>query len=97
MLDALRASGEAPVVVALALPADAESGDPARRREEIARLQHDVLARLGPDDFRVRELYASVPAMAGMVRSRTALEVLEAHPAVAKVDLDPAGGGSGAR
>ena len=99
VLAALRANGEAHVVVALVNPpSPADSPDAAaQRRAEIARLQREVLARLGPNDFVVRELFVSVPAIAGTVLSERGLSVLLGHPNVRRVDLDPAGGGSGGR
>lgn len=99
VVDTLRAGREAHVVVALALPAgaDAPGVDPALLRAEIARVQADVLARLSPDDYRSRQLFAAVPAMSGTVRTRAGLTALLTHPSVRRVDLDPGGTGSGAR
>lgn len=99
VLAALRADGEARVIVALVSPpSEADpSADPARRRAEIARLQREVLACLGPDDFRQGQLFGSVPAISGTVLSEAGLSILLSHPHVRRVDLDPAGGGSSAR
>ena len=98
VVEALGAGREAPVVVALRLPPDAEAADadPARRRAAIARVQAEVLAGLSAVDYRSRLLFAAVPAMSGTVRTRAGLAALLAHPSVRRVDLDAGGTGSGA-
>ena len=93
--DALDRHGAARVVVSLATSVDAAGAADPRGRAEIARLQDAVLAGLDTTDFRLGQRYAAVPALAGTLRSRRGLARLLAHPAVRRVDLDPAGGGSG--
>jgi hypothetical protein len=90
--DLLERRGTADVMVALAPAADGVAD--ARRRAEIARLQDAVLSALGNDDFRLRQRYEAVPALAGTVLSPRGLARLLAHAAVRRVDLDAGGGGS---
>lgn len=96
LLHVLRATGEAPVIVALVDPPT--HPDPAldslQRRIAIARVQARVLARLGASDYRVGELFTSVPAMSGTVLSERGARRLAAHPSVRRVDLDVGGGGA---
>lgn len=95
VLGALRAHGQAHVVVALATsaqPRDAAGG--ASARAAIARVQAELLSQLGPEDYRSTQLYAAVPAMAGTVLSERGLRRILAHPHVRGVDLDPGGGGA---
>ncbi|MGH7577673.1 MAG: hypothetical protein ACREM1_21445 [Longimicrobiales bacterium] len=96
VLRVLRAEGEVPVVVALTEPAGyGDQGvDMDRIRAEIARTQADVLASLDTTDYRSRTLFASIPAMAGVVLSERGLEQLLANPHVERVDVDPEGTGT---
>jgi len=92
---AIRARGEAAVIVALTEPEG--FGDPAqatRVREEIARMQAEVLAAIDTTDFRPGQRFASVPALAGTVRSERGLRALSAHRLVRRVSLDTGGTGS---
>ncbi len=101
VLSALRASGEAHVVIALVSPPQSggPSGGVPSSAAAIARLQAEVLSQLGPEDYRSTQLFAAVPAMAGTLFSERGLQRILAHPHVRAVDLDPGGGGgrSGAR
>lgn len=72
-------------------------GDPARSEEvraAIARMQAEVLATLDSADFRPVVQYASIPALAGVLRSVQGLERLLAHPHVRDVALDLEGRGT---
>jgi hypothetical protein len=96
VLTVIRAHGGAAVMIALVHPPG--FGDPAGDgdaiRGEIARMQEGVLAALDSADFRLRQRFASIPAMAGTLRTEQGLRVLLAHPYVRRVDLDPSGGGT---
>jgi hypothetical protein len=95
VLTMIRERGEAPVMIALIAPAG--FGDPAADADQvragIARMQAEVLAALDSSDFRDRQRFASIPAMAGTLRSERGLRTLLAHPLVRRVDIDPAGTG----
>ena len=91
--DVLARDGAVDVMVALVSDA-APAGDTPAGRAAVARLQDSVLATVDTADFRVRQRYATVPALAGTLRSRRALDLLLAHPLVRRVDLDPGGGGT---
>ena len=91
--DALARDGSADVMVALTTDSAAEQ-DPAAGRASIARAQDAVLSALDTADFRLRQRYAAVPALAGTLRSARALDRLLAHPLVRRVDLDTGGGGT---
>lgn len=96
VLRAIRDHGGAAVMIALVHPPG--FGDPAADgdeiRREIARMQEDVLAALDSADFRLRQRFTSIPAMAGTLRTEQGLRVLSAHPFVKSVDIDPSGGGT---
>jgi hypothetical protein len=96
VLTAIRAHGGAAVMIALVHPPG--FGDPAADageiRREIARMQEGVLTALDTADFRLRQKFTSIPAMAGTLRTEQGLRVLSAHPFVHSVDLDPSGGGT---
>lgn len=92
----IRAAGEAPVLVALVPPpgfGDAAT-DAELVRAAIAQAQAEVIATLDTVDFRERQRFTSIPAFAGTVRTERGLRVLLSHPAVRRVDLDLAGGGT---
>jgi hypothetical protein len=74
VLTELRATGEAPVVVALKEPPGYADPDADRQRilAEIARMQAEVLRSLHPTEYRDRHRFASVPAMAGTLLSERA-------------------------
>jgi hypothetical protein len=98
ILAAIRARGEAGVLIALYEPDGFD--DPAQAtqvRREIARMQDEVLAALDTNDFRPGQRFASVPAIAGTVRSERGLRALSAHPLIRRVSLDTGGTGSGPR
>jgi hypothetical protein len=95
ILGAIRARGEAAVVVALLEPDGFEDPDQETRvRTEIARMQKQVLADIDTTDFRPRALFVSVPAIAGTVRSERGLRALLGHRLVRSVSLDAGGTGS---
>ena len=91
----LRAKGEAAVMISLVEPAGINAAaEPARWQAEIARLQQSVLSQLAPQHLETRTLFASVPAIAGTLRTERGLAILSSHPNVRRVDLDVGGGGT---
>lgn len=95
---ALRAHGEAAVMISLTEPTGIDATvERARWQAEIARLQQSVLSRIGPEDFESRTLFLSVPAIAGTVRTERGLAILADHPNVRRVDLDEGGSGTSVR
>lgn len=96
VLNTLRDQGEVPVIVALAEPAGyGDQGvDMDRIRADIARMQAEVLASLDSADYRSRNLFASIPAMAGVIRSERGLRRLLASPHVERIDVDAEGTGA---
>lgn len=96
VLEVVRDSGRADVVVALvAPPGYGEPGaDLEALRRAIAELQTEVVESLDPDQFRERQRFANVPALTGTVLSVDGLERLRSHPRVAAVDLEEAGTGT---
>ena len=98
VITALRAHGEAAVMISLVEPTGIDAAaEPARWQAEIARLQQSVVSQLAPEDFQSRTLFTSVPAIAGTLRTERGLAILTAHPNVRRVDLDAGGGGSSVR
>jgi hypothetical protein len=95
VLDALRASERAEVLVSLRPPDGyGEPGaDLAVMKREIARSQDDVLAALGSDYYRNRIRFDAIPGLAGTVLDMGALPIFEAHPLVEQVSLDTGGVG----
>ena len=94
----LRAKGEAAVMISLVEPTGIDAAaEPTRWQAEIARLQQSVLSQLAPQHFERRTLFASVPAIAGTVRTERGLTILTSNPNVRRVDLDVGGGGVTAR
>ncbi|TVP45782.1 MAG: hypothetical protein EA350_08390 [Gemmatimonadales bacterium] len=95
VLTTLHAGEEAAVMIALTPPPG--FGDPAadqeRIRAEISRMQAEVLSAVDTADFRPRQPFLSIPAMAGTLRTERGLRTLLEHRYVRRVDLDPAGGG----
>lgn len=94
--EALRTNGMAHVLVALEPPPG--FGEPAADTERlaaaIAAVQDRVIAALDTADFRVRQQFRNVPALAGTVRTERGLAILSGHPAVVRIDLDLGGGGT---
>jgi hypothetical protein len=91
----LRAKGEAAVMISLVDPVGIDAAaEPARWQAEIARLQQSVLSQVAPQHFERRTLFASVPAIAGTLRTERGLAILSSHPNVRRVDLDAGGGGT---
>ena len=97
VVDAVRVSDSAQVLISLEPPPGygEEGTDLEAVRVRIARDQDEVLAALAPEDYRNRLRFDAVPALAGTVLSERALRVLDGHPNVVQVALDPAGGGGG--
>jgi hypothetical protein len=94
----LRAKGEAAVMISLVEPTGIDAAaEPTRWRDEIARLQQSVLSQLPAQHFERRTLFASVPAIAGTLRTERGLAILSSNPNVRRVDLDVGGGGVTAR
>lgn len=93
--EALRRDGFVHVLVALVPPRG--HGDPAADSAHItaaiAAAQARVLADLDPADYRNRQRYLNIPALAGTLLSERGLAVLVAHPDVRRVDPDRGGGG----
>lgn len=85
---ALAADGTAQVVVSLVPPpaAGADYFDPRELRDQVARLQDEVLDTLGSGDFEILYRYDFVPGLAGVVNAE-GLAALEAHPRVRAIDL----------
>jgi hypothetical protein len=98
VLATLRAKGEAAVMISLIEPTGIDAAtEPARWRAEIARLQQSVLSQLPAQHFERRTLFASVPAIAGTLRTERGLTILTSNPNVRRVDLDVGGGGTSIR
>ena len=94
----LRAKGEAAVMISLVEPAGIDAAaEPTRWQAEIARLQQSVLSQVAPQHFERRTVFASVPAIAGTLRTERGLAILTSHPNVRRVDLDAGGGGTSIR
>jgi subtilisin family serine protease len=95
VVEALRARGEARIVIALAEPPALRQADPdlVRAQVEIDRLQDRVLASVGAADFQLKQRYRLVPALAGNVLSEAGLLRMAAQPEVARIDLDVGGTG----
>ena len=92
--DALARDGSVSVMIMLHVPPSMQDKptDTVGAREEIARLQDEVLASLEPSDFRLSIRYENVPALAGRLYS-SGLAKLEKHPRIQRVDADVGGGG----
>ena len=86
--EAIAVDGQALVVVSLEPPPAAQASyfDSRQLREQVARLQGDVLAGLAESDFRVIYRYELVPGLFGAVTA-SGLAGLEAHPSVRAVDV----------
>lgn len=94
VLTAIRANGEAQVIITLVAPAGAD--DPANAqatRAAIARMQDDVIAALDPADFRPGVRFTSVAALGGVIRSERGFRAVRAHRLVSGVSLDTGGSG----
>jgi len=97
--NALSETGTASVVVALKAPRTLQKQlrrgkrlNRAVTNRRIQHLQEEVLAAVGAPGFQVTHQYESVPALAGTLTSRAAMERLATHPNVRRVDLDASGG-----
>jgi hypothetical protein len=85
----LLADGEAPVVVALRTPPGVDEATIAA----IGRAQERVLAALAATDYRNRQRFRAVPALAGTIYTARGLVNLLRHPDVRRIDVDLGGGG----
>lgn len=101
VLETLREQGSVQVMIALEqsrpigqLP-DQPGSVPDRAAEQlrIAEMQFEILAGFEFRDYEERHTYASVPAMAGRVKSEAALSALARNPHVVKIDIDVGGVG----
>ena len=103
VLEAVRAGGEARLVVALSDDGIAEvtrgrgrGADPASMRARgvgVATAQDEALTAVTAAEFRVDRRFAMVPALAGVVRGEGALRRLAANRRVRRIDLDVGGSG----
>lgn len=95
VLDALRSSGRAEVMVSLRPPQGyGEPGaDLDALKRDIALAQDDVLAALGSGYYRNRIQFDAIPGLAGTVLDERALPIFEGHPLVERVSLDAGGVG----
>lgn len=93
--EALRRDGFVHVLVALVPPRARRdpAPDSAHVTAAIAAAQDRVLADLDPADYRNRQRYENIPALAGTLLSERGLAALVAHPDVRRVDPDRGGGG----
>lgn len=97
--EALAATGQARVVIALAAPAAVLANNPTTPIDmptlnaQVAATQQAVLARLTVEEYRSVIVYNSVPALAGIILQPSALDKLASDPNVVRVDLDVAGRG----
>lgn len=95
VIETLQAEGEVFVIIALVEPTSMKA--PQRNlsilRDEIARLQDQVLASVDASDFNVVYRYEAVPALTGRV-TETGLAKLIASANVVRIDLDVGGSGS---
>ena len=95
--EALLTEGSANVMIALAHPGAMKEGkglNLAALKRDVQSMQADVMAKMGANNYQQRHNFSAVPAMAGKIRSQWALEALERHPHVLRVDLELDGGGS---
>jgi subtilisin family serine protease len=84
--EALARGGTVRVIVALREPRSGVA-DLARRLAEVEATQENVLAGLGPSDFRMSQRWDAISALAGDV-STSGLARLVADPDVLKIDVD---------
>jgi subtilisin family serine protease len=96
VLPALRAQGQAHVMVALRPPRSSATAlaDLSALRRDVASLQEGVLSQVDASGYRSRHRYRAVPALAGTLLSEAALYALAGHPDVVRIDLDVGGTGS---
>jgi len=100
VVEAIQLDGSARVMVAFRTdtavqrrPGENFAAQSARMRAEIAGAQIDVLSRLDSDAFMIAHQYEAVPALAGVARDVSVLEIFEDDPNVLRVDLDVGGTG----
>jgi subtilisin family serine protease len=95
VIEALRAEGEAMVIVALVAPPSLQARqiNLPRLRQGVSTLQNGALSVLNAGEFRTKYKYSTVPALAGTLSSEAGLLKLAAHPNVARIDLDMGGKG----
>jgi hypothetical protein len=90
VVETLLSKGEASVVVALVNPtsSDRPQIDQDRIREEIGKLQDQVLSELDSSEFLIKVRFDNISGFAGTVLSEPGLVKLASHPHVKKIDLD---------
>jgi hypothetical protein len=76
VMTALRAEGQASVMIALADPVAVDPAAGDQDAAEIGRMQDSVLSVVDTTEFRLRVRYTAVPALAGTVMSAAALRAL---------------------
>ena len=96
--EALDELGSVNVMISLVPGQAAQVGAPAKpdmaaEKSRIAGMQNDVLSQLSNADYRARQTFSAVPAMAGRITSRAGLETLERNPNVVMIDIDVGGSG----
>ena len=84
--EALSRAETARVVIFLDLPA-VPAGQMARLKEDVFRVQDQVLALLDPEDLKVSHRFQTIPSLAGEITA-AGIEKLARHPGVLRVDLD---------
>jgi len=86
--------GENPaIMVALDVTTTPAGRDLAQLRRAVASAQDDALRGFSDAELHVKRRFNAVPALAGIARSRAALQRLAANPRVLRIDID--GGGTG--
>lgn len=95
VIEAIQKNGEANIVIMLVPPSSLQTSpvDLPTVRNEIARLQDDVLSVLDDSDYRQKHKYETIPALAGTLLTEAGLAKLATHPKVVRVDLDVGGSG----
>ncbi len=86
LVEALDATGQARVLIALHDPVAINAAD-AERTSAVAEAQASVLTQLSTDDFKLSRQYTYVPGLAGTI-TQNGLKILRAHPLVASIQLD---------
>lgn len=92
VVEAIRANGQARVIVTLHDPVAIEA-NAAERSQAIAQAQNAVLSQLEPADFQLLHRYSLMPGLAGMINQRGLALLLKQPQLVAAVHLDERGSG----
>jgi len=91
--EAVERGDEPVVVVALQRPAPDLRG-PSNREAAVRAMQSDVLSSLSPADFSPVHQFRAASGLVLVLHDPAALDALESHPAVRRIDLDVGGSGS---